>query len=99
MMTMTGVSDGGGTDTRQQELLDLQKEYRKMELMRRAYAEESQALLRKQQSTVDKLRKDNDGLKNEIAMVMRGSSGTCFLPRIILSSLHSTLFFIFAISL
>ena len=44
-----------------------------MELTRRAYAEESQALLRKQQSTVDKLRKDNDGLKNDIALVMRGS--------------------------
>ena len=46
-----------------------------MELTRRAYAEESQALLRKQQSTVDKLRKDNDALKNDIALVMRGSHG------------------------
>ena len=46
-----------------------------MELTRRAYAEESQALLRKQQSTVDKLRKDNDALKNDIALIMRGSHG------------------------
>ena len=46
-----------------------------MELTRRAYAEESQSLLRKQQSTVDKLRKDNDALKNDIALLMRGSHG------------------------
>ena len=75
-MAMTGGSTGGSLDARQQELLTLQQDYRKMELMRRSYAEESQALLRKQQGTVDKLRKDNDILKNDIAMVMRGSQGT-----------------------
>jgi DNA repair exonuclease SbcCD ATPase subunit len=61
-------------DARQSELLQLQREYRNMELTRRAYAEESQALLRKQQSTLEKLRKDNDDLKNDIAMLMRGSN-------------------------
>ena len=41
----------------------------------RQYAEESQALLlRKQQSTIDKLRKDNDGIKADIAMIMRSSN-------------------------
>lgn len=61
------------TDSRQSELLRLQKQYRIMESMRRAYAEESQALLRKQQTTMDKLRRDNDALKNDIALIMRGS--------------------------
>jgi len=46
-----------------------------MEMTRRAYAEESQALLRKQQSTVEKLRKDNEALKNDIALLMRGNHG------------------------
>ena len=45
-----------------------------MELDRRAYAEESQALLRKQQTTIDKLRRDNDSIKGEIAILMRSSS-------------------------
>ena len=45
-----------------------------MELARRAYAEESQALLRKQQSTIDKLRADNDSIKSEIAVIMRSSN-------------------------
>jgi hypothetical protein len=36
-------------DPRQAELLQLQRESRHMELNRRAYAEETQALLRKQQ--------------------------------------------------
>lgn len=63
-----------GVDTRQNELVQLQKEYRHMELNRRAYAEESQSLLRKQQSTINKLRKDNDSLKSEIALIMRTSN-------------------------
>ena len=62
------------TDPRQAELQELQKEYRHMELNRRAYAEESQSLLRKQQSTIDKLRKDNEALKNDIALIMRGAN-------------------------
>ena len=63
-----------GGDPRQQELLDLQRQYRHMEINRRQYAEESQALLRKQQSTIDKLRKDNDGIKADIALIMRSSN-------------------------
>ena len=54
--------------------MDLQRQYRHMEINRRQYAEESQALLRKQQSTIDKLRKDNDGIKADIAMIMRSSN-------------------------
>lgn len=62
------------SDPRQAELAQLQKEYRNMEINRRAYADESQALLRKQQTNIDKLRKDNEALKNEIAVILRGSS-------------------------
>lgn len=62
------------TDPRQAELHELQRQYRNMEINRRAYAEESQSLLRKQQGTIDKLRKDNDGLKSDIAMIMRSSN-------------------------
>jgi hypothetical protein len=61
-------------DPRQSELLQLQKEYRNMEINRRAYAEESQSILRTQQTTIDKLRKDNDALKNDIALIMRGTT-------------------------
>lgn len=61
-------------DARQEELQKLQREYRHMELNRRAYAEESQALLRKQQATIDKLRKDNEAIKSEISFIMRSSN-------------------------
>jgi hypothetical protein len=61
-------------DPRYLELQQLQKEYRNMEMNRRAYAEESQSILRTQQVTIDKLRKDNDALKNDIALIMRGST-------------------------
>ena len=66
---MNGTA-GSTNDQRQMELFQLQKEYRHMEINRRAYAEESNSILRKQQSTIDKLRKDNESLKNEIAMVI-----------------------------
>ncbi|CAE7374242.1 ODA1 [Symbiodinium microadriaticum] len=61
-------------DLRVAELQQLQREYRHMELNRRAYAEESQMVLRKQQSTIDKLRKDNEMIKSEIASMMRSSN-------------------------
>jgi hypothetical protein len=61
-------------DPREAELQELQHEYRHMEMNRRAFAEESQSVLRKQQSTIDKLRKDNENLKNEISMLMRTSA-------------------------
>jgi coiled-coil domain-containing protein 63/114 len=61
-------------DSRQAELIQLQREYRHMEVNRRAYSEESQILLRKQQKTIEKLRSDNDMLRNDIATITRGSS-------------------------
>lgn len=59
------------SDLRVAELQQLQREYRHMELNRRAYAEESQLVLRKQQATIDKLRKDNEMIKGELAIMMR----------------------------
>lgn len=61
-------------DPRVAELQQLQREYRHMELNRRSYAEESQSVLRKQQQTIDKIRRDNEGLKSDVAMMMRGST-------------------------
>lgn len=49
----------------------LQKEYRLMEMNRKAFAEESHAVLRKQQGSLEKLRADNEALKAELAMEMR----------------------------
>lgn len=54
--------------------MQLQREYRHMELNRRAYAEESNSVLRKQQQNIDKLRKDNEAIKQEIALIMRSSN-------------------------
>lgn len=68
------MGDTGNVDPRQLELQQLQKEYRNMEINRRAYAEESQSILRTQQTTIDKLRKDNDAIKNDIALIMRGNN-------------------------
>lgn len=61
-------------DDRQVELLQLQREFRHMELNRRAYSEESQSLLRKQQQTIDSLRNENDQLRNDISKLTRYST-------------------------
>ena len=54
----------------------LQREYRNMELNRKAYADESNQMLRRQQADIEKLRKDNDALKGELAMETRHSNRT-----------------------
>ena len=64
----------GENDPRTNELVKLQREYRNMEINRRAYAEESQSVLRKQQASIDKLKKDNESIKNDIALLLRGSN-------------------------
>lgn len=73
-MKLSKTEELAQADPRGAELAALQREYRIMEVNRRAYADESQALLRKQQTTIDKLRKDNEALKNDIAVILRGSS-------------------------
>ena len=45
-----------------------------MEQNRKAYTEESQNIIRRQQKSVDKLRKENESLKSELAMETRHAS-------------------------
>ena len=53
----------------------LQREYRNMELNRKAYADESNQMLRRQQADIEKLRKDNDALKGELGGLLLGRHG------------------------
>jgi DNA repair exonuclease SbcCD ATPase subunit len=72
--SMGGLGGGGSGSMdaqREQDLAQLQREYRHMELNRRAYAEESQQVLRKQQAKLDQLRKENEALKAELALECR----------------------------
>jgi len=57
-----------------QDLEILQKEYRNMEVNRKSFAEESHLVLRKQQQTLEKLRKENDGLASDVATLQARSS-------------------------
>ena len=52
----------------------LQREYRNMEQNRRAYTEESQNIIRRQSKAIEKLKKDHDTLKAELAMESRHSA-------------------------
>jgi len=61
-------------DKSQSEFAQLQREYRHMELNRKSYADESYSVLRKQQATIAKLRKDNEALKQELGMETRHST-------------------------
>lgn len=55
------------------EFAQLQREYRHMELNRKSYADESYLVLRKQQATIAKLRKDNENLKLELGLETRSN--------------------------
>ena len=58
----------------QADFAQLQREYRNMEQDRKAYTEESQNIIRRQQKSIDKLRKENESLKSELAMETRHAS-------------------------
>eukprot|EP00814_Leptocylindrus_danicus_P000901 CAMPEP_0116005004 /NCGR_PEP_ID=MMETSP0321-20121206/920_1 /TAXON_ID=163516 /ORGANISM="Leptocylindrus danicus var. danicus, Strain B650" /LENGTH=554 /DNA_ID=CAMNT_0003473375 /DNA_START=1314 /DNA_END=2978 /DNA_ORIENTATION=+ len=51
----------------------LQREYRNMELNRKAFAEESNLVLRRQQQSLEKLRVENEALKTDIATLQTKS--------------------------
>jgi len=57
--------------TQAHDFAQLQKEYRLMEMNRKAFAEESHQVLRKQTVSLEKLRQDNEALKTELAMETR----------------------------
>ncbi|KAJ8609533.1 hypothetical protein CTAYLR_006021 [Chrysophaeum taylorii] len=58
------------------EIAQLQREFRHMELNRKTYADESYQVLRRQQATIAKLRKENEALKAELALEMRRQTMT-----------------------
>jgi len=53
------------------EFAQLQKEYRNMEQNRRAYTEESQNIIRRQQAAIQKLKNDEESLKAELSLENR----------------------------
>lgn len=52
----------------------LQREYRNMELNRKAFAEESNLVLRRQQQSLEKLRVENEALKTDVAALQTKSA-------------------------
>jgi len=56
------------TETVEGELADLHKKYRIIEGDRKAYSDESQSVLRKQRATIDKLKADNQQLKEDLQL-------------------------------
>ncbi len=55
----------------QTELDELQRKYRMMEVNRKTYNEDSQNTIRMQRQQIDKLKKDNDRLKEDLALETR----------------------------
>ncbi|ETP04356.1 hypothetical protein F441_18828 [Phytophthora nicotianae CJ01A1] len=53
------------------DLTQLQREYRNMELNRKVYADESHQVMRRQQTVIEKLRKDNEEMKAELTLAER----------------------------
>jgi chromosome segregation ATPase len=62
---------GENTDTVQTELDDLQRKYRMMEVNRKTYSEDSQNTIRMQRQQITKLKKDNERLKEDLALETR----------------------------
>jgi len=63
-----GKVENNGVQT---ELDDLQRRYRMMEVNRKTYNEDSQNTIRIQRNQIDKLKKDNDRLKEDLALETR----------------------------
>ena len=76
-------------DSRVADYAQLQREYRNMELNRKAYADESNQVLRRQQSAIEKLQRDNEALKAELTMETRHvSSSEATTAQTLLAKLH-----------
>ena len=65
------IMDVNACDPRKQQLQELQKQHKHLDMDRRAYTEDSQLQLKKQQAVIDKLRKDNNTIKCDIAELVR----------------------------
>lgn len=70
-MTRENGNDASPQDDVQQELDDLQRKYRMMEINRKSYSEDSQNTIRMQKQQIDKLKKDNERLKEDLALETR----------------------------
>eukprot|EP00985_Skeletonema_marinoi_P015018 scaffold7664_cov89-Skeletonema_marinoi.AAC.2 len=68
-MRRTNGKDGGGG----KDLQVLQNEYKHMQVNRNAFANESELVLRKQQTTLNKLRAENETLKTDVARLQTRS--------------------------
>ncbi|DBA00509.1 TPA: hypothetical protein N0F65_006413 [Lagenidium giganteum] len=64
---VTANATGGGNG----DLVQLQREYRNMELNRKVYADESHQVMRRQQAVIEKLKKENEEMKNELSLATR----------------------------
>lgn len=74
---------------RNDDVAELQRQYRNMESNRKAYAEESKRKLYTQQQQMEKLRKDNEALKEELALEQRNTKKTSSATQqSILAQLH-----------
>ncbi|GLD94050.1 hypothetical protein PINS_up024017 [Pythium insidiosum] len=53
------------------DLTQLQREYRNMEMNRKVYADETHQVMRRQQAVIEKLKRDNEEMKNELLLATR----------------------------
>ncbi|CCI46107.1 unnamed protein product [Albugo candida] len=58
------------------QLKQLQREYRNMEMNRKVYADQVNRVVKRQQNTIDKLRKENGLLKEEVNLSTRQENGS-----------------------
>lgn len=70
-LVMAKQTKGTRGETVQLELDDLQRRYRMMELGRKIYSEDNQTAVRMQKQQIEKLKKDNDRLKEELSLETR----------------------------
>ena len=65
------MAEGSSADTIAAELDELQRRYRIMEGDRKSYAEEVQTVVRKQKAQIEKLKRENGQLKQELELQSR----------------------------
>ena len=68
-------------DTVAAELDELQRRYRIMEGDRKSYAEEVQAVVRKQKAQIEKLKRENGQLKGELSLQTSSKNGDLEISR------------------
>ncbi|KAJ0396009.1 hypothetical protein ATCC90586_003457 [Pythium insidiosum] len=64
----TSMGNNGNNNV---DLTQLQREYRNMEMNRKVYADETHQVMRRQQAVIEKLKRDNEDMKNELLLATR----------------------------